>query len=1178
MKDSILKSLSVLTLLSATTLSYAATTVKGPMVRNELPNPGLDARVNIVPMVKKHTGTVYTVETLPLNAALYYDSVKIEEEGFTLTDPNKVTIDPEDGDITAVFTYTSRDALGNVTEPRSIIMRFLNIELSGSVFHDFDGNTKVDGEKISTLDGETLFITLVNAESEILASKKVSQDGTYDLDNKDGVQPYKNYAIVISGKKNTLNTVFSDTVAPSGENINSMSKGKDRVKDGIVVVRVKDKDISQIDFGLDIRPLAEDKTARQQLNPGGKEQITVPTLTGSDEEDGGKVRYYILTLPQNAILFHKRQKISKAGTEIKDPSRLTLDPDDGDMNVSFEYVTADYAGVTSSPAKVDMTFIGLTISGSVFEDGDGDTHINGNPISTVDGKVLHVMLMNDRNIILASKAVDENGTYSFNGKDGIVPGLTYRLVLSTRSRASTSMLAKGWVNAGEGVINHDDKKDGQTTVKIENKDLDNVNFSVNKIPEAQSIKAASQLNPGTDTDVPVPPLQGRDLENADHLVYTVTDLPKDASLLYVGTKIVKVPFVVTDPNKLTIDPENGARTVIFSYKATDPDGISSEVVPVVMPFSELQLSGHLFNDGNSDNNVSGPLIDSVDGKALYVLLLDSNKTLLASKAIEKGLFRFDGKDGVKPESQFFIALAKAPKVDAFGLPKTWNHTGEAINSAETGKDSAADGVIGVKILQNDVSDIDFGINKQPHADHKETKTQLNPGLDIRVAVPALSGDDRESGKDLMYKIESLPTLGTLYYNDTKVDTIGFVVEDEANLSIDPQNADLIVLFTYATTDEAGVISDPTRVTMPFKGLHISGRVVNDGNGNDEIKGKGIKIPKNLHPYATLLDEDHAILASKPLTRDAKFTFSGKDGIRPNANFSVVISLKKNSLVPLLPEGWEESGAASGEQNASKESASSDGSLTIYVGEKSMDTLEFGINKKPSADNKNVKSMINPGGTVEVGVPELTGNDRESGTDLKYIVKKVPENVILYNRGIVVKNNDYVDPKYLMLDPQDGKQTVIFTYASVDAEGILSEPATVTMDFSGLNISGSILEDFMIDGEVDSVITVAEDTVKFFVTLLSDKGEVLASVPVSNKGTYLFDQAMGVNAHTKYRVLLSVDANVTTSTLPKGWNYADGENVNSLGKGNDGKADGLIDINVKDTDLKKVDFSVNYLIQ
>ena len=129
----------------------------------------------------------------------------------------------------------------------------------------------------------------------------------------------------------------------------------------------------------------------------------------------------------------------------------------------------------------------------------------------------------------------------------------------------------------------------------------------------------------------------------------------------------------------------------------------------------------------------------------------------------------------------------------------------------------------------------------------------------------------------------------------------------------------------------------------------------------------------------------------------------------------------------------------------------------------------------------------------------------------------------------------------------------------------------SMHFTGLNISGSVLEDFMIDGQVDSVTTVAADQVKLFVTLLSDKGEVLASVPVSKKGTYLFDPSKRVNAYTKYRLVLSVDANATSSTLPTGWNHADGENMNSLGRGNDGKADGMIDIKVRDTDLDRSRF-------
>jgi hypothetical protein len=60
--------------------------------------------------------------------------------------------------------------------------------------------------------------------------------------------------------------------------------------------------------------------------------------------------------------------------------------------------------------------------------------------------------------------------------------------------------------------------------------------------------------------------------------------------------------------------------------------------------------------------------------------------------------------------------------------------------------------------------------------------------------------------------------------------------------------------------------------------------------------------------------------------------------------------------------------------------------------------------------------------------------------------------------------------------------------------------------------------------------------------------------------------------------LGKDANMTKSVLPQGWHYADGENVNSLGKGTDGKADGMIDVWVKEIYLKQVDFGINYLLQ
>lgn len=256
----------------------------------------------------------------------------------------------------------------------------------------------------------------------------------------------------------------------------------------------------------------------------------------------------------------------------------------------------------------------------------------------------------------------------------------------------------------------------------------------------------------------------------------------------------------------------------------------------------------------------------------------------------------------------------------------------------------------------------------------------------------------------------------------------------------------------------------------------------------------------------------------------------------------------------------------------------DGRLTVYMDEKDINTLTFGVNKKPSADPKEVKPQLNPGGTVRVPVPKLSGHDRESGSHLKYRITKLPDNGILYSRDNVVAANDFVDPSALFLDPKDGQQVVTFEYASVDPEGILSEPVSASMPFTGLRISGHIFEDFNLNGKVDCTNTVASDKIKLFITLLNEKGEVLASVPVLKDGSYMLDATRGVNANTKYRLVLGKDANMTKSVLPYGWHYADGENVNSLSKGTDGKADGLLDVWVKKTDLKQVDFGINYLLQ
>ncbi len=1176
-------------LLSSGINVYAKNSMTLPFITQEVPNPGLHAQVYVNPLAPEaKPGVFFKLETLPAHGTLYYDREKVLELNSTINDVSRVTVDPDDGNVTVHFSYVKTDAQGNEAPPRIVLLRFFDLQISGSVFHDFDGNGIVDGEKISNLDGEPLYVTMVNKENEILSSKAVSKEGTFLFNNSDGVQPNTNYALIISTKKDVFKSLLPEKWSYSGENINSLGKGKDGHRDGTVVVRMAEKNIGRVAFGLDKRPTAKDIETPMMLNPGADTQVVVPKLEGSDAENGEKVRFLIASLPQNAILYYKRKKITQAGTLIKDTRRLTIDPDNGDQVVTFTYVTVDKVAVASYPATVTMPFSGLNLSGQVFIDGDGDNRVNGIPVESLDGHGLYATLVSDRNVVLASKVLDANGSYVFTGTDGIKPESKYKVVISTQKASNRSILPQNWMHSGEGIMTEgqerDAKQDGVLRVSINKEDVTQADFGVNKKPEAVDIALDIQLNPGGEEKVTVPVLQGKDLEAKDSLRYTVTTLPQNAKLFYEDRQIKKVPLELANPSRLRVDPQDGDVNVQFGYRVTDLENVSSENATVTLPFKELILSGHLFNDGNDDANVSGPTLYKADKTEIFVLLMSTEKKLLSAKKIRRdGSYAFGGKDRVQPEHRYFIALATAAKTAAYGLPKGWNSTGEKINSLALPKDPETDAVIQVTVAENDISDIDFGINKKPTADNKETELQLNPGLDIQVPVPALTGNDRESGQKLVYRIASLPTLGTLYYNGQKIDKSGFVVEERDKLTLDPDNGDKIVLFTYVTRDEAGITSDPARVKMPFSGLHIAGRVVNNGKGDSSLKGKPINIPAGMHPYATLLDENGTILATKPLKRDASYSFDGEDGVRPYANFTVVASLEANSTTPVLPAGWTESTVSASYKNKSSDSnasqeTDSDGRLTVYVYDKNMDNVNFGVNKKPTADPKTVKAQINPGGKTKVSVPVLTGDDRESGTNLRYMIKMLPDNAVLYSKNKEVSLNDLVDPRALSLDPDDGKQTVTFSYVSVDPENVQSDTATVTMDFTGLSISGHILEDFIIDGQVDSVTSIADDKITLFVTLLNENGEVVSSVPVKADGSYLFDQDQGVNAHTKYRIVLSTDANATTSRLPGGWNHADGENVNSLGKGNDGKADGMIDVMVRDIDLEKVDFGVNYLIQ
>ncbi|WP_461108132.1 hypothetical protein, partial [Spirosoma koreense] len=168
---------------------------------------------------------------------------------------------------------------------------------------------------------------------------------------------------------------------------------------GVIAVAVTTSNVSNVNFGVERLPTADAKTASNQPNPGGTTKVTVPTLTGSDPEDGtytgtSKTNTIIiqsLPTPATGILYYNGSPAT-VGQVITnyDPALLTVDPADGQVTVSFTYSERDAAGKDSPAATVNMSFTPaapttVTISGTVFNDGNGlvDNTVNGTPVSSL---------------------------------------------------------------------------------------------------------------------------------------------------------------------------------------------------------------------------------------------------------------------------------------------------------------------------------------------------------------------------------------------------------------------------------------------------------------------------------------------------------------------------------------------------------------------------------------------------------------------------------------------------------------------------------------------------------------------------------------------------------------------------------------------------------------------------
>lgn len=522
-------------------------------------------------------------------------------------------------------------------------------------------------------------------------------------------------------------------------------------------------------------------------------------------------------------------------------------------------------------------------------------------------------------------------------------------------------------------------------------------------------------------------------------------IPTEPPLLAGTSKFLTLNFTATGAKASCLN----TAIITGKDKFNQTFGPLSSQASVQIP---LRLSGTVFDDANGSKTQNGSE-PGINAGGLYVNLLDSNNKVVVWAAVNtNGTYDFPA---VSPNAIYTLQLnqtggtvGQAPPTVT--LPAGWVTTGENSNGTP---DATADSQLTAVVGTTDVTGQNFGIEQLPSSDDKSAASQLNPGGTVEVQAPALSGSDPEDGTlgtGDTFVIKSLPTNGMLYYNGSPV-TLNQVITsyDPTKLTVDPNDGAVTVVFTYAAVDTAGK-EDPTpaTVTMPFGTLTISGTVWRDKNGSAAGTFNNIftagEVGTNAGGlYANLIGGDGKVIKSVPVNTDGTYVFIDLAGNQNGLTINLSTTAGTAGQTPPaagIPAGWV---------NTSPLTQDPFNLISTSITGK-----DFGIEQPPDSDNKTAPAQKNPGGTVQVQVPALSGSDPEDGTlgtGSTFVIKTLPTNGTLYYNGTPVTSNQIItnyDPSKLTVDPNDGTPTVVFTYAAVDAAGQEDPtPATVTMPFT-----------------------------------------------------------------------------------------------------------------------------------
>jgi len=277
----------------------------------------------------------------------------------------------------------------------------------------------------------------------------------------------------------------------------------------------------------------------------------------------------------------------------------------------------------------------LIIQGEVFNDEDGvapagtcgssDNQVDGTLTGDADGIPLNACLLDSNGVVLDTQVVSDTttvpGQYEF--KRYIKPNTDYKVLLTTEDctigqAAPAATLPQGWHFEGEQIDpntnnGHDGTPDGMIEVHVATATVSNVDFAINKEPEALDYTEPSRTNPGGSNTVTFNTSGNAStfyVDDYEQAMSTINILSVSNGTLYNGNTVLNPgdTIPVADLVSLTIDPIDGDIESTFTYKVLDNACRESNAAVFKAPFVDTgSWSGNVTEDTDNDDAGDQPI-------------------------------------------------------------------------------------------------------------------------------------------------------------------------------------------------------------------------------------------------------------------------------------------------------------------------------------------------------------------------------------------------------------------------------------------------------------------------------------------------------------------------------------------------------------------------------------------